>query len=96
MDELSKQLRREGLIGLAQAADHLAKIGAPGSNRVTLVRWICEGCTGRDGSRVHLEANRIGGRWVTTLQALERFLSRLNSLPGSAGSARKKQAAACA
>jgi hypothetical protein len=38
----------------------------------TLTRWILHGVQG-----VRLEAYRIGGRWVTTREALERFSAAL-------------------
>jgi hypothetical protein len=43
----------------------------------TLLRWILKGATGPGGRRVRLEAVRIGGRWVTSAEALQRFFERL-------------------
>jgi hypothetical protein len=43
----------------------------------TLVRWITVGCRGPSGERVKLEALRIGGRWVTSREALQRLAERL-------------------
>lgn len=40
-----------------------------------LTRWILNGVRTPDGGRVRLEAIRLAGRWVTTPQALERFLA---------------------
>jgi hypothetical protein len=37
-----------------------------------IVRWIKQGVRGPNG-RVHLEAIRIGGRFLTSVEALERF-----------------------
>ena len=39
----------------------------------TLLRWIFAGATAPDGSRVRLEAVRLGGRWMTSRAALQRF-----------------------
>jgi hypothetical protein len=39
----------------------------------TILRWILTGAKGPDGRRVRLEARRIGGRWFTSREALERF-----------------------
>ena len=43
----------------------------------TLLRRILTGATAPDGSRVRLEAVRLGGRWMTSRQALQRFCERL-------------------
>jgi hypothetical protein len=40
-----------------------------------LWRWITEGVRLPDGSRVRLEAARLGGRWLTSEPALRRFLA---------------------
>jgi len=39
-----------------------------------LVRWILHGVQNADGQRVHLEAARLAGRWITTPQAIARFI----------------------
>jgi hypothetical protein len=38
----------------------------------TLIRWINDGVNG-----IHLEAVRLGGRWVTSREAIQRFCERL-------------------
>jgi len=38
----------------------------------TLVRWVTKGIGG-----VKLEAEKCGGRWVTSREALQRFVARL-------------------
>jgi hypothetical protein len=43
----------------------------------TLLRWIMRGCKAPDGSLVKLEAIRLGNRWMTSRQALQRFAERL-------------------
>jgi hypothetical protein len=43
----------------------------------TLLRWVLRGAKGPDGAPVRLEAVRIGGRWMTTRAALQRFTERL-------------------
>lgn len=43
----------------------------------TILRWILQGAKAPDGRRVRLEAARIGGRWFTSREALERFSERL-------------------
>jgi hypothetical protein len=43
----------------------------------TLLRWITRGAHGPGGERIRLEAVRLGGRWVTSREALQRFAERL-------------------
>jgi hypothetical protein len=43
----------------------------------TLLRWILSGVRDPAGNVVRLEALRIGGRWVTSREALQRFAERL-------------------
>ncbi len=43
----------------------------------TIIRWIVDGCVGPDGKVVRLEAVRLGARWVTDEDALQRFVERL-------------------
>lgn len=40
----------------------------------TALRWVTRGVRG-----VRLEAVRLGGRWVTSLEALDRFAARLTA-----------------
>ncbi|WP_406699151.1 hypothetical protein V5E97_09755 [Singulisphaera sp. Ch08] len=47
----------------------------------TLMRWHTKGIHGADGERHRLWAIRLGGRWVSTDEEIQRFLDRLN--PGS-------------
>jgi hypothetical protein len=43
----------------------------------TLLRWITRGAKAPSGERVRLEAVRLGGRWMTSREALQRFAERL-------------------
>jgi hypothetical protein len=43
----------------------------------TLLRWILHGSKGPDGETVRLEAVRLGSRWVTSREAIQRFSERL-------------------
>jgi len=38
-----------------------------------LLRWVLDGCRSPSGEVVRLEALRVGGRWVTSREALQRF-----------------------
>jgi hypothetical protein len=68
----------ETLLSLSQAARRLP----PGRNGrpVTLsclLRWVLDGAPGPDGRRVRLGAVRLGGRWLTSVEALARFAAAL-------------------
>jgi hypothetical protein len=74
-------LRTENLISLVQAA----RLIPPGRNGKathisTLMRWINPGARG-----VRLEAVRLGGRWLTSAAALQRFADRLTALETGSG-----------
>jgi hypothetical protein len=43
----------------------------------TLLRWVLRGAKAPDGQLVRLEAVRLGGRWVTSKAALQRFAEKL-------------------
>jgi hypothetical protein len=48
-----------------------------------LVRWVKSGVTGTDGRRVHLEAARLAGKWVTTPGAIRRFVAAQTPNPNA-------------
>jgi hypothetical protein len=50
----------------------------------TLLRWVLQGVRGPGGMRVRLEAVRLGGRWLTSREALQRFTERLTPEPQAA------------
>jgi len=71
-------LTRESVISLSQAADLLPP--GRGGARPTLscmLRWILKGARSPSGQRVHLEGLRVGGRWITSREALQRFAEAL-------------------
>jgi hypothetical protein len=41
------------------------------------LRWITTGIPGPDGERVRLEGVRVGGRWLTSEEALARWAESL-------------------
>jgi hypothetical protein len=43
----------------------------------TLLRWILQGARGPAGELVRLEAIRLGNRWMTSREALQRFAEAL-------------------
>jgi Protein of unknown function (DUF1580) len=48
----------------------------------TLLRWILKGSKSPGGDTVKLEACRLGGRWITSREAIQRFSEALT--PASA------------
>jgi len=53
-----------------------------GTNASTIIRHITRGVRVR-GVVVKLEGHRMGARWVTTAEAIERFVDRLNARAGA-------------
>src|SRR5262249_29810591 len=64
-------------IGLREAGTIIGRDGRP-VHVSTILRWILSGVRGPDGGKVRLDGARIGGRWTTSREALERFLAALN------------------
>jgi hypothetical protein len=68
-------LKTEKPLSLAQAAKLIPPTRQDkGVHASTLVRWILHGPRG-----VRLEAARLGGRWITSPEALERFSAALTA-----------------
>lgn len=67
-------LANEQTISLAAAARMLppGRRGRP-VNLSTILRWVLDGVRGSAGQPIRLEAVRMGGRWLTSVEALERF-----------------------
>jgi hypothetical protein len=71
-------LQTEQTLSLSQAARLLppGRRGRP-VTLSCLLRWVLDGIDAPSGGRVRLEAARLGGRWVTSREALQRFAERL-------------------
>src|SRR5438128_2214980 len=68
-------LTQEPPISLAEAAKSIPSgRGAKRTHISTVFRWISRGVSG-----VRLEALRLGGRWVTSREAVQRFAERLTA-----------------
>jgi hypothetical protein len=86
----------ETTLSLSQAARRLppGRKGAPVSLACVL-RWVLDGSRAPDGRVVKLEAVRLGGRWLTSLEALQRFAEaltpRLNDSPVSPPRTRRQR-----
>jgi hypothetical protein len=76
--DAAKLLLAEKLITLYEAARRLppGRNGGPVS-LPCLLRWVTRGARGPAHERIRLEAIRVGGRWLTTEEALVRFAERL-------------------
>jgi hypothetical protein len=71
-------LTTETPLSLSQAARLLPP--GRGSRPVTLsclLRWVLRGARAPSGELVRLEAVRLGGRWLTSHEALQRFAEAL-------------------
>jgi hypothetical protein len=65
-------------LSLAEAAKLIPPSrGGKRTHLSTILRWILHGAKGPQGSVVRLEAVRLGGRWLTTCEAIHRFTERL-------------------
>jgi hypothetical protein len=73
---VSIDLRTESPISLSQAARMLppGRRGRP-VTLSCLLRWVLDGVQTPNG-KVRLEAVRLGGRWITSVEALGRFAER--------------------
>jgi hypothetical protein len=78
-------LSNETILALSNAAKNLppGRKNRPVSFQCVL-RWVLNGARAPDGQLVKLEALRLGGRWVTSKEALQRFAEALT--PTFAGS----------
>jgi hypothetical protein len=71
------ELRNETLLTLRQAA-HIFPPNAKGRPVAlsTVFRWIVDGVRNHRGDTVRLEAFRIAGKWLTSHEAIQRFVDR--------------------
>jgi len=71
-------ISNESIISLTEACRSLpaGRRGRP-IHLSCILRWITQGSTAPDGRRVRLEAVRLGGRWITSREALTRFVEAL-------------------
>jgi hypothetical protein len=77
-------LQIESPISLAEAAKSVpAARNGKRTHLSTILRWILKGAKSPDGILVRLEGIRLGGRWMTSRQALQRFAEALT--PNLAG-----------
>lgn len=73
---MTSTLLNEKLISLSQACARFpGSRGAERKHPATLTRYIRKGCRGLNGQRVRLEAIRDGNRFLTSEEALARFIA---------------------
>ena len=71
-------IQTETLLNLHEAAQRIPAYRTGRRCHVSaLNRWISRGCVAVSGRLVRLDAVRLGNRWVTSVQALQRFADRL-------------------
>jgi hypothetical protein len=80
---MSINLQTEATLSLAAAARMIpsGRRGRP-CNLSTIFRWIIDGVRLPSGEVVRLEAVRLGGRWLTSAEAIQRFADRHTPEPG--------------
>jgi hypothetical protein len=72
-------LSAETLLSLSQAAKRLPPLRTDRPvSPATVWRWIIKGTRRADGIVVRLEACKIGSRYVTSVEALDRYVQGLN------------------
>jgi hypothetical protein len=76
-----RKLLSETVLGFAAAGRRLPGRDGKHVHPATLTRWALNGVRGASGETIRLEAVRVGGRWVTSAEALERFAKRLTAGP---------------
>jgi hypothetical protein len=71
-------LSTESILSLSQAARLLPPSrGDRPATLSCLLRWVLHGVRAPSGAQVRLEAIRLGGRWVSSREALQRFAEAL-------------------
>jgi hypothetical protein len=76
-------LAAEKPISLAEAAGLIPPArGGKKTHISTILRWILCGAKGPSGDKVYLEAQRVPRGWLTTREALQRFMEALTPRPG--------------
>lgn len=79
-DTLSDILRGEQLISLTAAGKSLpGHRGNQHVNAATIWRWCHKGVRTTAGQVIKLEAVRVGWRWLTSREALSRFVTALTA-----------------
>lgn len=71
-------LTAETPLSLSEAARQVPPVRAGRPVHLScILRWILSGAKGPDGNRVHLRGARLGGRWITSAEAIQEFMEAL-------------------
>jgi hypothetical protein len=76
-------IKTETTLLVSEVPNHPSLQREPRLHQSTILRWIHRGVLGTGGQRVKLEAFRLGGRWYTSLEALQRYAARLSGEPAA-------------
>ena len=68
-------LQTEHEITLAEVTKLIAARIGKKPHTITVTRWVLAGVLLPDGSRLKLEAHKFFGRWISSIQAVDRFLA---------------------
>lgn len=71
VNEVVRRVLSEDVRSLKEAAIELQAVTGIRPDKSSLTRWILRGCGG-----TRLEAVRIGRQWVTSSQAITRFIAQ--------------------
>jgi len=75
--EAKSRLLQETLLSLSQAGRRFPRTRSGRSPHLTpsaVWRWVVDGVRAADGGRVKLDAVFVAGRWLTSIEAIERFV----------------------
>jgi hypothetical protein len=81
------RLLTEQLLSLSQAARRIPPYRGGRTNPSTNYRWLTSGVKLPDGTILKLEGIRLAGRWVTSSEAVDRFLTAQNTVCNPNGDA---------
>ena len=68
---------REQLLPLSEAAKLIPSAKGKHLHPASVWRWVRKGVVAPDGRRVKLDSAKVGGRWYTSREAVQRFLEAL-------------------
>lgn len=74
----SSRLLQERVVSLAQVGRRFPKSRRGKSAHLTpsaVWRWVVHGISAGNGQRIRLEAVFVAGRWLTSLEAIDRFVA---------------------
>ena len=77
----ARSILNEELLPLSKAAKRLPRVrGSKPPHPNTLMRWVTSGLQAKSGQRIKLESIKVGGTRCTSIEAMERFFSRLDDV----------------